>query len=119
VSGERPGGAELEEELRAIRAELAELRAEIAPDLAARRALLQAIRSVFGDALFCAVELVDAGSRQHVLAKALAPVAGSPASKLRLSRRLTKFDGKPAGGLTLHRVGKVSAGALFVVKRTE
>jgi hypothetical protein len=81
--------------------------------------LLQAIRSALGEAVFCAVELVDAGSRQHVLAKALAPVAGSPASPRRLSRRLTKFTGKPAGGLMLHRVGKVSAGALFVVKRTE
>ena len=96
-----------------------EILAAVAPDLAQRAAVLAALRSEFGDASFAAIDALEACAAfpEGPMARALVPWLGGPVGGLRrLSRRLAKLAGKPAGGLTLTRVGDDRGSALYVIR---
>lgn len=108
--------------LRELIGQVAELRGVIAPDLALRAAVLQALRGEFGAAAFIAMDALEAAAEKPEgdLAQALIPLLGSPVGGLRrLARRMAKLVGKPAGGLVLTRIGDDRGAALYVVQTVQ
>jgi hypothetical protein len=105
--------------LHEIRNELAELRAAIAPDLAQRVVVLHSLRCEFGTENFTALDALERAAERpdSEFARALVPLLGGPVGGLRrLSRRLAKLAGKPAGGVALVRVGDDRGSALYVIQ---
>lgn len=108
--------------IRALTAEMRELRAAVAPELGVRFAALVALHAVFGAAAFTATDALEraAGAPGGALERALLPLMGDPRGGLRrLSRRLAKLAGKPAGGLVLVRIGADRGAALYVIQTAQ
>ena len=103
-----------------LRAEVRELRAVVAPELAMRASVLRALRGAFGDSNFTAQDALEHAAEHPDgdCARALVPLlGGSPVGGLRrLSRRLAKLAGKPAAGLVLTRIGDDRGVALYVIQ---
>lgn len=113
------GLAELVAEVRALAAEVRELRAAVAPDLGARAAVLVALRGAFGTAAFTSMDALEAAAAAPggPLERALVPVMGDAiGGARRLARRMAKMAGRPAGGLVLARIGDDRGSALYVIQ---
>lgn len=111
--------ADVLREVRALVIEVGELRREIAPELAARKRLLVALQAQFGSEAFTATDALEraAACPDDEIARALVPLLGGAVGGLRrLSRRLAKLAGKPAGGMTLTRIGDDRGSALYVIQ---
>jgi hypothetical protein len=124
-----PAAAESGSEIRRLfvvlaRIELAvdELRAHVAPELAQRRALFEALAAAFGSGEFTSVELLEVAAErpEGALAREIERLTGAPVGGLRrLARRLAKLVDKSAGGCTLLRVGDSRGGALYAIQTAD
>jgi hypothetical protein len=110
---------ELLDAVRELTAEVRELRAAVAPDLAERAAVLAALAGEFGKVAFTALDALEvaAGKPQGECARALLPLTGAPAGGVRrLAKRLAKMAGKSAGGFRLVRIGDDRGSNLYVTE---
>jgi hypothetical protein len=108
--------------LRDLVAEVRELRAAIAPDLAQRVDVLRSLHCEFGAENFTAIDALERAAERpdSEFARALVPLLGGPIGGVRrLSRRLSKLSGKPAGGIVLTRVGDDRGSALYVTQTAQ
>jgi hypothetical protein len=108
--------------LRELVAEVRELRAAVAPELAQRVAVLAALHGAFGGEAFTALDALERAAEEPLgeCAKALVPLLGAPLGGLRrLARRLAKLAGKAAGGLVLTRVGDDRGAYLYVIEAAQ
>jgi hypothetical protein len=121
-----PAPAESGSEIRRLFAALArielaldELRAHVAPELAARRALFEALAEVFGTVAFTALDALEAAAArpEASLAREIERLTGAPTGGVRrLARRIAKLVDKSAAGYTLTRVGDSRGGALYAIQ---
>lgn len=105
--------------VRALAAEVRELRAALAPELEARARLLAALNTTFRHSVFTSLDALEAAAQAPAgeLGRAVVDIVGPvPAGGLRrLARRLAKMAGKPASGFVLRRIGEDRGSALYAV----
>jgi len=111
------------EEVRAMRRELAEFRAEARAHAPHRgdplmSVLLPAIVGAIGDRVFSLVDLAAMGTLpgNEALARSLAPLLGTAGGLRSLGRRFARCVGQNINGHTLLRVGDCRDGGLWQVR---